>query len=55
QDNAKPHTIHVAMNCLTAYQTLLWPARSPYPSPIEHVCDMMRRRLPLPGNVDDLA
>ncbi|GFW92134.1 uncharacterized protein TNCV_3540201 [Trichonephila clavipes] len=51
QDNAKPHTTRVAMNCLTAYQTLPWPVRSP----IEHVWDMMGRRLNLPGNVDDLA
>ncbi|GFT20192.1 hypothetical protein TNCV_4060081 [Trichonephila clavipes] len=32
-----------------------WPARSPNPSPIEHVWDMMGRRLHLPGNVDDLG
>ncbi|GFW90683.1 transposable element Tc1 transposase [Trichonephila clavipes] len=55
QDNAKPHTTRVAMNCLIAYQTLPWPARSPDPSLIEHVRDMMGRRLHLPGNVDDLA
>ncbi|GFX81400.1 transposable element Tc1 transposase [Trichonephila clavipes] len=42
QDNAKPHTIRVAMSCLTAYQTLPWPARSPDPSPIKRVWDMMR-------------
>ncbi|GFY31722.1 HTH_Tnp_Tc3_2 domain-containing protein [Trichonephila clavipes] len=28
QDNAKPHTSRVTMNCLTASQTLPWPARS---------------------------
>ncbi|GFX21115.1 HTH_Tnp_Tc3_2 domain-containing protein [Trichonephila clavipes] len=28
RDNAKPHTTRVAMNCFTAYKTLLWPARS---------------------------
>ncbi|GFW79398.1 transposable element Tc1 transposase [Trichonephila clavipes] len=27
QDNVGPHTARVAMNCLTAYQILLWPAR----------------------------
>ncbi|GFX75600.1 uncharacterized protein TNCV_4715061 [Trichonephila clavipes] len=42
------------MNCLTAYQTLPWSARSPYPSPIKHFWNMMGRRLLLPGNVDDL-
>ncbi|GFX38379.1 transposable element Tc1 transposase [Trichonephila clavipes] len=55
QDNAKPQRTRVATNCLTAYQTLSWPARSPDPSPIEHVWDMMGRRLYLPGNVDGLA
>ncbi|GFS76512.1 transposable element Tc1 transposase [Trichonephila clavipes] len=28
QDNAKPHTARVAINCLTACQTLHWPAGS---------------------------
>ncbi|GFX90359.1 uncharacterized protein TNCV_3849341 [Trichonephila clavipes] len=28
QDNAKPHTARLALNCLTACQTLTWPARS---------------------------
>ncbi|GFU12938.1 transposable element Tc1 transposase [Trichonephila clavipes] len=39
------------MNCLAACQTL----PSPDLSPIEHVWDMMGRRLHLPGNVDDPA
>ncbi|GFU38503.1 transposable element Tcb1 transposase [Trichonephila clavipes] len=43
------------MNCHTAYQTLPWPARSPDLSSIEHVWDMMGRRLHLPGNVDDIT
>ncbi|GFW24498.1 transposable element Tcb1 transposase [Trichonephila clavipes] len=55
QDNVKPHTTHVAMNCLTSYQTLPCPARSPDPSPIEHVWDMMGRRLHVSGNVDNLT
>ncbi|GFX48172.1 transposable element Tc1 transposase [Trichonephila clavipes] len=42
-DNAEPHTTRVAMNCLTAYQTLTWPARLSDPSSIEHVWDMMGR------------
>ncbi|GFY28715.1 transposable element Tc1 transposase [Trichonephila clavipes] len=53
QDNAKPRTPNVAMNCLKDYQTLFpWPAKSPDPSPS---WDLMGRRLHLPGNVDDLA
>ncbi|GFV75141.1 transposable element Tc1 transposase [Trichonephila clavipes] len=55
QDNAKPHTAHVFMDCLTACQALPWSARSPDLSPIEHVWDMMERQLHVPGNVDDLA
>ncbi|GFX30360.1 transposable element Tcb1 transposase [Trichonephila clavipes] len=55
QDNARPHTTRVVMNCLTACKTLSWPARSPDLSSIEHVWDMMGRRLHLPGNVNDLA
>ncbi|GFT21694.1 transposable element Tc1 transposase [Trichonephila clavipes] len=40
QDSAKPHT-NVAMNCLTAYQILPRPDKSPYLSPVEHVCDVI--------------
>ncbi|GFU10304.1 transposable element Tcb1 transposase [Trichonephila clavipes] len=54
QDNIKPHTSRVAMNRLTACQTLPWPAISPNLPPIEHVCNMMGRQLHLPGNTDDL-
>ncbi|GFX76765.1 transposable element Tc1 transposase [Trichonephila clavipes] len=50
-----PHVARVAMNCFTAFETLPLPVRSPNLSPIEHVWDMMGRRLHLPGNVDDLA
>ncbi|GFX55797.1 transposable element Tc1 transposase [Trichonephila clavipes] len=55
QENARPHTARVAMNCLTACKTFHWPARSPGISPNEHVWDMMGRRRHLPKNVDDLA
>ncbi|GFU67174.1 transposable element Tc1 transposase [Trichonephila clavipes] len=55
QDNARPHMACVAINSLTACQTLPWPARLPDLSPIEHVWDTMGRRLHLPGNVDDLV
>ncbi|GFW91297.1 transposable element Tc1 transposase [Trichonephila clavipes] len=43
QENARPHTARVAMNCLTACQTLPWPSRSSDSSLIEHVLDMMGR------------
>ncbi|GFW36597.1 hypothetical protein TNCV_1955971 [Trichonephila clavipes] len=55
QDNAKPQTTSVAMSCLTAYQAFPWPAILTDASPIEHVWDMIGRRMHLPGNVDDLA
>ncbi|GFS60382.1 transposable element Tc1 transposase [Trichonephila clavipes] len=45
QNNAKSHTTRVAMNCLTTYQILSWPAKSPDPSPIEHVWNKMGRRM----------
>ncbi|GFW97265.1 DDE_3 domain-containing protein [Trichonephila clavipes] len=39
QDNARPHTARVAQDFLRHFQTLPWPARSPYLSPVEHVWD----------------
>ncbi|GFU85005.1 hypothetical protein TNCV_1552691 [Trichonephila clavipes] len=49
EDKVRPHAARVARNCITACQTLPWPDLSS----IEHVWDIMGRRLP--GNVDDLA
>ncbi|GFU35715.1 DDE_3 domain-containing protein [Trichonephila clavipes] len=37
QDNVRPHTARVAQDFLRHFQTLPWPARSPYLSPVEHV------------------
>ncbi|GFT37437.1 uncharacterized protein TNCV_150431 [Trichonephila clavipes] len=54
-DKTRPHAARVVMNCLTACQTLPWPARSPDLSSMEHVWNMMGKRLHLPGNVDNLA
>ncbi|GFU74505.1 transposable element Tc1 transposase [Trichonephila clavipes] len=39
QDNALPHTARIAQDILRHFQTLLWPARSPNLSPVEHVWD----------------
>ncbi|GFX47337.1 uncharacterized protein TNCV_4691421 [Trichonephila clavipes] len=42
-DKARPHAARVDMNCLRAFQTLPWPARSPKLSSTEHVWDMIGR------------
>ncbi|UYV82315.1 hypothetical protein LAZ67_21001686, partial [Cordylochernes scorpioides] len=55
QDNARPHTARVTMNCLQSCRTLPWPARSPDLSPIEHIWDVMGRRLQPSRNVNYLA
>ncbi|UYV75101.1 SIM2 [Cordylochernes scorpioides] len=55
QDNARPQTARVTMDCLQSCRTLPWPARSPDLSPIEHIWDVMGRRLQPSRNVDYLA
>ncbi|GFX80704.1 transposable element Tcb2 transposase [Trichonephila clavipes] len=44
QDNARPHTERVAQDYLRHFQTLPWPARSPYLSPVEHVWVQLKRQ-----------
>ncbi|GFU80167.1 transposable element Tcb1 transposase [Trichonephila clavipes] len=41
QDNARPHTTRVSQDCLRTLNTLLWPARSPDLSPVEHIWDYL--------------
>ncbi|GFU14389.1 transposable element Tc1 transposase [Trichonephila clavipes] len=55
QDNTRLHTVRVAINCLIACETLTWSARSPDLSPIEHVWDMLGKRLHLTRNIHVLA
>jgi len=47
QDNACCHTALYTRNILAAnnINTLEWPSRSPDPSPLEHMCDHLGRRL----------
>ncbi|GFW67617.1 DDE_3 domain-containing protein [Trichonephila clavipes] len=54
QDNAGPHTARVAQDFLRHFQTLLWPARSPDLSPVEHVWDQLKRQMPSCYSVHDL-
>ena len=61
QDNARPHTSSVAKNALADnnVEFLQWPARSPDLSPIEHIWDVIQRKLnidyPPSVNLDQLA
>ncbi|GFT54597.1 hypothetical protein TNCV_344791 [Trichonephila clavipes] len=47
QDNARPHVAKTVRDFCSAQLTqfLLWPAYSPVMSPIEHVCNLVGRRL----------
>ncbi|GFX13843.1 transposable element Tc1 transposase [Trichonephila clavipes] len=57
QDNARPHTARISQQALRGVQMLPWPAYSPDLLPIEHVSDVIGRRLqtlPLPRTNDPL-
>ncbi|GFV89903.1 transposable element Tcb2 transposase [Trichonephila clavipes] len=54
QDNARPPTASVAQDFLCLFQTLLWPARSPDLSPVDHVWDQLKRQMPSCHSVHDL-
>ncbi|UYV63718.1 hypothetical protein LAZ67_2005416 [Cordylochernes scorpioides] len=45
QDNARPHTARISQQALQDVQMLPWPLYSPDLSPIEHVWDIIGRRL----------
>ena len=52
QDNARPHMASIVQALFQRRRVSLlpWPARSPDMSPIEHVWDMVDRRLIRPGS-----
>ncbi|UYV81986.1 hypothetical protein LAZ67_21000298 [Cordylochernes scorpioides] len=57
QDNARPHTARISQQALQDVQMLPWPPYSPDLSPIEHVWDIIERRLhalPQPASEDEL-
>ncbi|GFV07812.1 DDE_3 domain-containing protein [Trichonephila clavipes] len=54
QDNARPHIARVAQDVLRYFQTLPWPVRSPYLSPVEHVWDQLKWQIPSCHSVHDL-
>ncbi|UYV84809.1 MPG [Cordylochernes scorpioides] len=57
QDNARPHTARISQQALQDVQMLPWPLYSPDLSPIEHVWDIIGRRLhalPQPRSEDEL-
>ncbi|UYV63728.1 hypothetical protein LAZ67_2005447 [Cordylochernes scorpioides] len=57
QDNARPHTARISQQALKDVQMLPWPPYSSELSPIEHVWDIIGRRLhalPQPRSEDEL-
>ncbi|GFT35129.1 transposable element Tc3 transposase [Trichonephila clavipes] len=46
-DNARPHRVNIVDECLQSEDitSMDWPAYSPDLNPIEHVCDMLGRRI----------
>ncbi|KFM64088.1 Transposable element Tcb1 transposase, partial [Stegodyphus mimosarum] len=57
RDNARPHSARICQHALQGIQMLPWPPYSPDLSSIEHVWDVIGRRLqtlPLPRSEDEL-
>ena len=57
QDNARPHTARISQHALQGVQLLPCPPVSPDLSPIEHIWDVIERRLqtlPPPRSADEL-
>ncbi|GFX81439.1 transposable element Tcb2 transposase [Trichonephila clavipes] len=54
QNNALPHTARFAQDVVRHFQTLPWPHRSPDLSPVEHVWNQLKRKMPSCLSVHDL-
>lgn len=54
-DDSQRHMAHVALNCLQAFRTVLWPAWLTDVCPIENIWDVMKRWMQASRKFDDLA
>ncbi|GFX80050.1 transposable element Tcb1 transposase [Trichonephila clavipes] len=54
QDNARSYTVSVSQDCLRTVTSLLWSARSPDLSPIEHIWDHLGRLVGHPPSLNEL-
>ncbi|GFW73410.1 uncharacterized protein TNCV_2800741 [Trichonephila clavipes] len=54
QENARPHAARVLQYFLRHFQTIPLPVRSPDLSPVEQVCDQLKRQIPWCHSVHDL-
>jgi hypothetical protein len=50
-----PHNARICTQFLEAVPVLPWPAYSPNMSPIEHVWNTLRQRVPVPTNIQQLC
>ncbi|GFX17453.1 transposable element Tcb2 transposase [Trichonephila clavipes] len=55
RDNARCHMARVSQDCLRTVTILLWPARSPDLSPIEHIWDHLGQRVGHPTSLHKLV
>ncbi|GFT44027.1 transposable element Tcb1 transposase [Trichonephila clavipes] len=54
QENDQLHTAKVSQDCFRTVTTLPWPTRSPDLTPIEHIWDLLGRRIGHPTRLNEL-